>query len=60
VYIGSVEPGGAFYRDIAPGAPEPYFDYNQNTNMAIVPREQVFIAVFNLRSSENAVSGGQW
>jgi hypothetical protein len=44
VYVGSVEPGGAFYRDVAPGAyhimpQNQYLDYNQNTNMAVVPGE---------------------
>lgn len=65
VYVGSVEPGGAFYRDINPGvyhiAPQnQYLDYNQNTNVALVPGEQVFIAVLDLTSWANAVSGGQW
>ena len=53
VYAGSVEPGGAFYRDVGPGiyriVPENrYFDYNQNTNVAVVPGEQIFIAVLDL------------
>src|SRR5262249_55491217 len=42
VYVGSVEPGGAFYRDVAPGgyhiAPQnQYIDYNENTNVVVVP-----------------------
>ena len=65
VYAGSVEPGGAFYRDVGPGVyhivPENrYFDYNQNTNVAVVPGEQVFIAVLDLSSWATAVSGAQW
>ena len=65
VYAGAVEPGGAFYRDVTPGvyhiAPQnQYFDYNQNTNVAVVPGEQVFIAVLDLTSWANAVSGSQW
>ena len=65
VYVGSVEPGGAFYRDVNPGiyhiVPEnQYIDYNQNTNVAVVPGEQVFIAVLDLSSWANAVSGSQW
>ena len=64
VYAGSVEPGGAFYRDVAPGVyqivPENrYFDYNQNTNVAVGPGQQVFIAVLDLSSWANAVSGAQ-
>ena len=55
VYVGSVEPGGAFYRDVNPGiyqiVPQnQYIDYNQNTNVAVVPGEQVFIAVLDLSS----------
>jgi hypothetical protein len=65
VYFGSVEPGGAFYRDLAPGvyqiAPQnKYLDYNQNTNVAVVPGQQIFIAVLDLGSWANAVSGAQW
>ena len=64
VYFGSVEPGSAFYRDVAPGvyqiAPQnKYLDYNQNTNVAVVPGQQVFIAVLDLSSWANAVSGAQ-
>lgn len=65
VYAGSVEPGGAFYRDVAPGVyhivpQNRYFDYNQNTDVAVVPGEQVFVSVLDLASWANAVSGGQW
>jgi len=65
VYFGSVESGGAFYRDVAPGVYQivpqnQYFDVNQNTNVAVVPGEQVFIAVLDLSSWANAVSGAQW
>ncbi len=65
VYFGSVEPGGAFYRDVSPGtyhiAPQNrYLDYGQNTNVAVVPGQQVFIKVVDLSSWANAVSGAQW
>jgi hypothetical protein len=64
-YVGSVEPGGAFYRDLSPGtyriAPQNrYFDYNQNTDVAVVPGQQVFVSVLDLTSWANAVSGAQW
>jgi hypothetical protein len=64
-YVGSVEPGGAFYRDVSPGVyhivpQNRYFDSNQDTNVAVVPGQQVFIAVLDLTSWANAVSGGQW
>jgi len=65
VSVGSVEPGGAFYRDVSPGiyhiAPQNrYLDYGQNTNVAVVSGQQVFIKVLDLSSWANAVSGGQW
>jgi hypothetical protein len=65
VYGGSVEPGGAFYRDILPGtyhiAPQNrYLDYGQNTNVAVVSGQQIFIKVLDLSSWANAVSGGQF
>ena len=65
VYVGAVEPGGAFYRDVAPGVyrivpQNQYLDYNQSTNVAVVLGEQVFIAVLDLTSWANAVSGSQW
>jgi hypothetical protein len=65
VYVGSVEPGGALYRDVNPGVyhivpQNQYLDYNQNTNVAVVPGEQVFIVVLDLTSWANAVSGSQW
>lgn len=64
-YVGSVEPGGAFYRDVTPGVyhivpQNQYLDSGQNTNVAVVSGEQVFIAVLDLASWANAVSGGQW
>jgi hypothetical protein len=65
VYFGSVEAGGAFYRDVAPGIyhimpQNQYLDYYQNTTVAVTPGEQVFIEVLDLSSWANAVSGGQW
>lgn len=65
VYVGAVEPGGAFYRDVTPGVyhivpQNQYLDYGQNTNVAVVPGQQVFISVLDLASWANAVSGSQW
>jgi Protein of unknown function (DUF2846) len=65
LYIGSVAPGGAFYRDVAPGiyhiAPQnQYQDFNQDTNIAVVPGQQVYIKILDLPSWANAVSGGPW
>jgi hypothetical protein len=61
VYFGSVEPGSAFYRDVPSGvyqiAPQnKYLDYNQNTNVAVVPGQQVFIAVVDLSSWANPLN----
>jgi hypothetical protein len=65
VYVGSVEPGGAFYRDVSPGVyhivpQNQYLDYGQNTSVAVVSGQQVFISVLDLSSWANAVSGGQF
>jgi Protein of unknown function (DUF2846) len=65
VYFGSIAPGAVFYRDVTPGiyhiAPQnKYLDFNQNTNVAVVPGQQVYIKVLDLSSWANAVSGGQF
>jgi Protein of unknown function (DUF2846) len=65
VYFGSVAPGGAFYRDVAPGtyhiAPQnQYFDYGQDTNVALIPGQQVYLKILDLASWANAVSGRPW
>jgi hypothetical protein len=67
VYFGSVAPGGVFYRDVPPGiyhiAPQ-QFDgppaAEPNTNVAVVPGQQVYIKILDLSSWANAVSGGQF
>ena len=55
VDIGDVNPG--VYHIVPQNH---YLDYNQNTNVAVVPGEEVFIAVLDLTSWANAVSGSQW
>jgi hypothetical protein len=65
VYFASVVPGGVFYRDIPPGvyyiAPQnKYRDVNQNTTIAVVPGQQVYIKILDLSSWANAVSGAQF
>ena len=62
VYVGSVEPGGAFYRDVPLGTyhivpQNRYLDFDQNTNVAVVPGQQVFIKILDLSSWATAVSG---
>lgn len=54
-YLGSVANGGAFYRDVPPGhyyiAPESYGrDFNQDTDVDLVPRQQLYVKVLSLRS----------
>ena len=60
VYVGSVDPGGANPGVYLIVPQNQYFDYNQDTNVAVVPGQQVFIAVLDLASWANAVSGSQW
>jgi hypothetical protein len=64
VYFGSVENGGAFYRDVPPGnyhiAPQSWArDFNQDTNVALVPGQQVYIKILDLTSWALSVSGSR-
>ena len=65
VYFGSVENGGAFYRDVPPGtyhivpeswAHNPSTTPNQDTNVAVVPDQQVYIKILDLTSWATSVS----
>ena len=63
-YIGSVENGGAFYRDVPPGtyhiAPQSWArDFNQDTNVALVPGQQVYIKILDLTSWAISVSASR-
>src|SRR5215470_9892053 len=54
-YFGSVENGGAFYRDIPPGryhiAPVSFVhDPSQDTNVELVPGQQVYVKIASLSS----------
>lgn len=54
VYAGYSQLGGAFYRDVPPGvyhvAVNSYgVDFNQSTNIALVPGEQAYIKIELLR-----------
>jgi len=60
-YFGSVENGGAFYRDVPPGpyhiAPQSWArDFNQDTNVALVPGQQVYVKILDLTSWASSVS----
>jgi hypothetical protein len=65
VYFGSVENGGAFYRDVPPGryhifaeswAHNPNTTPNMDTNVAVVPGQQAYIKVVDLTSWATSVS----
>ena len=60
-YVGSIENGGAFYRDIPPGnyhiAPQSWArDSNQDTNVTLVPGQQAYVKVLDLTSWASGVS----
>ena len=60
-YVGSVENGGAFYRDVPPGnyhiVPQSFArDFNQDTNVGLVPGQQVYVKILDLTSWANSVS----
>lgn len=55
VYAGYSQLGGAFYRDLPPGvyhvAVASYgIDFDQSTNIALVPGQQVYVKIESLRS----------
>jgi hypothetical protein len=65
VYFGSVENGGAFYRDVPPGnyhifaeswAHNPSTTPRMDTNVAVVPGQQVYIKIVDLTSWATSVS----
>jgi len=61
VYVGSVENGGEFYRDVPPGtyhiAPQSWArDFNQDTNVALVSGQQVYVKILDLTSWATSVS----
>jgi hypothetical protein len=65
VYFGSVENGGAFYRDVPPGtyhivpeswAHDPSTTPKQDTNVAVAPGQQAYIKIVDLTSWAVSVS----
>jgi hypothetical protein len=65
VYFGSVENGGAFYRNVPPGtyhivpeswAHNPSTTPSQDTNVAVAPGQQVYIKIVDLTSWAISVS----
>jgi hypothetical protein len=68
VYFGSLENGGAFYRDVPPGtyhivpeswAHNPNTAPSQDTNVAAVPGQQVYIKIIDLTSWATSVSASK-
>lgn len=63
-YVGSVANGSAIYRDVAPGpyhiAPDSWGrDINQDTNVSLVPGQQLYIKIVSLKSWAISVSGSR-
>jgi hypothetical protein len=55
VYAGYAQLGGAFYRDVPPGVYHVEVesfgrDFNQSTNVALVPGQEAYVRVDSLRS----------
>jgi Protein of unknown function (DUF2846) len=64
VYFGSVENGGVFNRDLPPGnyhiAPQSWArDFNQDTNVTLVPGQQVYVKILDLTSWGSSVSASR-
>jgi len=64
VYFGSVENGGAFYRDVPPGnyhiAPQSWArDFNQDTNVALVSGQQAYVKILDSTSWGTSVSASR-
>lgn len=65
VYFGSVENGGAFYRDVLPGtyhivpdswAHDPNTTPQMDANVAVVPGQQAYVKIIDLTSWATSVS----
>jgi hypothetical protein len=63
-YVGAVENGSAFYRDVPPGhyhiAPESFGrDFNQDRDVDLAPGQQLYIKIVSLESWGASVSGSR-
>jgi hypothetical protein len=63
-YFGSVQNGGAVYRDVPPGhyhiAPQSYgSDFNQDKDLDLVSGQQAYVKVVSLRAWQLGVGGGE-
>jgi Protein of unknown function (DUF2846) len=61
-YVGAVENGGAFYRDVSPGhyhiAPKSFGrDTNQDRNVDLAPGQQLYVKVVSLESWGSGLAG---
>jgi hypothetical protein len=61
-YVGAVENGGAFYRDVPPGhyriAPESFGrDTNQDRNVDLAPGQLLYVKVVSLESWGSGLAG---
>jgi hypothetical protein len=63
-YIGAVENGNVFYRDVPPGhyhiAPESFGrDFNQDKDVDLAPGQQLYVKIVSLHSWGVSVSGSR-
>jgi hypothetical protein len=63
-YIGAVENGNVFYRDVPPGhyhiAPESFGrDFNQDKDVDLAPGQQLYVKIVSLQSWGVSVSGSR-
>src|SRR6201989_3041301 len=63
-YIGAVENGNAFYRDVPPGhyhiAPQSFGrDFNQDKDVDLTPGQQLFVQIVSLQIWGVSVSGSR-
>jgi uncharacterized protein DUF2846 len=63
-YIGAVENGSAFYRDVSPGhyhiAPQSFGrDFNQDKDVDLVPGQQLYVKIVSLQSWAVSVSASR-
>jgi hypothetical protein len=63
-YVGAVENGGAFYRDVSPGhyriAPQSFGrDFNQDRNVDLTPGQQLYVKIVSLDSWGVSVSASK-
>lgn len=64
-YVGAVETGGAFYRDVPPGhyhvtVQTVGVDVNQSANFDVAPGQEAYVKIVSLPSWETGGDRSQW